>query len=139
MCIALALREKNDDIHYFFLMMHNCSYKFNNYIRLCLERIERNQTGSSDWLESTSTAVKIWHIKVIPQKKKSYLTIFKIFFFKCSLPMAVPKNIKRRAGHRACLREMTDQTHPIYASTSNFSRASFQGIFFGSWKQKFSK
>ena len=52
-------REKNDDINYFFLMMHNCSYKFNNYIRLCLERIESNQTGSSDWLESTSTAVKI--------------------------------------------------------------------------------
>ena len=53
--------------------------------------------------------------------------------------MAVPKNIKRRAGHRAWLREMTDQTHPIYASTSNFSRASFQGTFFGSWKQKLSK
>ena len=53
--------------------------------------------------------------------------------------MAFPKNIKRRAGHRACLREMTDQTHPIYASTSNFSRASFEGTFFGSWKQRFLK
>ena len=73
-------REKNDDIHYFFLMMHNCSYKFNNYIRLCLERIESNQTGSSDWLESTSTAVKIWHIKVIPQEKKKLSDNFQNFF-----------------------------------------------------------
>ena len=35
--------------------------------------------------------------------------------------------------------KMTDQTPPIYASTSNFSCASFQGTFFGSWKQKFLK
>ena len=36
--------------------------------------------------------------------------------------MAVSKNAIRKAGHLACLRE-----------TSNFSRASFQGTFFGSW------
>ena len=53
--------------------------------------------------------------------------------------MAVSKNAIRKTGHLACLREMTGKTYFIYASTSNFSRASFQGTFFGSGKQGFSK
>ena len=46
--------------------------------------------------------------------------------------MAVSTDAIRKAGHRACLREMTGQTFLIYASISNFSRASFQGTFLGS-------
>ena len=53
--------------------------------------------------------------------------------------MAVSKNAMRKAGHLACLREMTGNTYLIYATTSNFSRASFQGTFFGSWNQGISK
>ena len=53
--------------------------------------------------------------------------------------MAVSKNAIRKTGHLACLREMTGNTYLIYASTSNFSRASFQGTFFGSWNQGISK
>ena len=51
--------------------------------------------------------------------------------------MAVSKNAIRKTGPLACLREMTGQTYLIYASTSNFSRASFQGTFFGIGKQGF--
>ena len=53
--------------------------------------------------------------------------------------MAVSKNAIRKAGHLACLREMTGNTYLIYAPTSNFSCASFQGTFFGSWNQGISK
>ena len=53
--------------------------------------------------------------------------------------MAVSKNAIRKTGPLPCLREMTGQTYLIYASTSNFSRASFQGTFFASGKQGFSK
>ena len=59
--------------------------------------------------------------------------------FYCFLPIAVSKNAIRKTGHLACLREMTGQTYLIYASSSNFSRASFQGTFFGIGKQGFSK
>ena len=45
--------------------------------------------------------------------------------------MSFSEDIIRKTGHRACLREMTGQTYPIYASTSSFSRASFHGTFFG--------
>ena len=53
--------------------------------------------------------------------------------------MAVSKNAISKEGHLACLREMTGKIYLIYASTSNYSRASFQGTFFGSWKKSFSK
>ena len=45
--------------------------------------------------------------------------------------MSFSEDIIRKAGHRACLREMTGQTYLIYASNSSVSRASFHGTFFG--------
>ena len=39
--------------------------------------------------------------------------------------MSVSKDTIKDIVHRACLREMTSQTDPTYASISNFSRASF--------------
>ena len=44
--------------------------------------------------------------------------------------MSFSEDTIRKAGHLACLREMTGQTYPIYASISSFSRASFHGTFF---------
>ena len=82
------------------------------------------------------TAVKIFPIgpiKVIPQKKKVIRQFFQSFL-KCSLPMSVSKNITKKIGHLACLREMTGQTYPTSA-TSAFSRASFHGTFSDGWKQ----
>ena len=46
---------------------------------------------------------------------------------------------KKKGQSPRLFEKMTDQTHPIYASTGNFSCASFLGTFFGSWKQKFLK
>ena len=54
--------------------------------------------------------------------------------------MSVSKNIITKKGHPACLREMTGQTYPTSASTTStnaFSRASFHGTFFDSWKNSF--
>ena len=45
--------------------------------------------------------------------------------------MSFSEDTIRKTGHRACLREMTGQTYPIYAPTSSFSRASFHGTIFG--------
>ena len=87
------------------------------------------------------TAVKIFPfepIKVIPQKKKKVIRQFFQSFLKCSLLMSVSKNITKKIGHLACLREMTGQTYPTSASTTStsaFSRASFHSTFFDSWKQ----
>ena len=53
--------------------------------------------------------------------------------------MSVSKNTTKEIGHHICLREMTGQTYPTYASISTFSRTSFHCRFFGSWKQGFSK
>ena len=39
--------------------------------------------------------------------------------------MSFSEDTIRKTGHRTCLREMTSQTYPTYASISNFSRASF--------------
>ena len=61
------------------------------------------------------TAVKIFAIgpiKVIPQKKKVIRQFFQSFL-KCSLPMSLSKNITKKIGHLACLREMTGQTYPL--------------------------
>ena len=110
-------------------------------IRLCLERIESNQTEWSDWLKSMLTAVKFfpfWPIKMIPQKRKIIWHFFH-FFIKYSLPMSFSEDTIRKRVHCACLRDMTGQSYPTYASTSSFSRASFHSTFFGSWKQGFSK
>ena len=46
---------------------------------------------------------------------------------------------KKKGQSPRLFEKMTDQTHSIYASTGNFSCASFLGTFFGSWKQKFLK
>ena len=87
------------------------------------------------------TAVKIFPfgpIKVIPQEKKKVIRQFFQSFLKCSLPMSVSKNITKKIGYLACLREMTGQTYPTSASTTStsaFSRTSFHGTFFDSWKQ----
>ena len=57
--------------------------------------------------------------------------------------MSVSKSIIKKKGHPACLREMTGQTYPTSASTTSmtstnaFSRASFHGTFFDSWKNSF--
>ena len=53
--------------------------------------------------------------------------------------MSFSEDTKRKRGQCACLRDMTGQSYPTYAYTSSFSRASFHGTFFGSWKQEFSK
>ena len=39
--------------------------------------------------------------------------------------MAISKNTIRKTGHHACLREMTDQTYPIYALLANFHAPHF--------------
>ena len=39
--------------------------------------------------------------------------------------MAISKNTIRKTGHHACLREMTDQTYPIYALLANFHAPNF--------------
>ena len=54
--------------------------------------------------------------------------------------MSVSKSKIKKKGHPACLREMTGQTYPTSASTTStnaFSRASFHGTFFDSWKNSF--
>ena len=43
--------------------------------------------------------------------------------------MAVPKNIKRRAGHLACLREMTDQITPFMPLLAIFHAPHFKVHF----------
>ena len=51
--------------------------------------------------------------------------------------MSVSKSKIKKKGHPACLREMTGQTYPTSASTTStnaFSRASFHGTFFDSWR-----
>ena len=54
--------------------------------------------------------------------------------------MSVSKSIIKKKGHPACLREMTGQTYPTSATTTftnAFSRVSFHGTFFDSWKNSF--
>ena len=70
------------------------------------------------------TAVKIFHFDLL-----KVISIFLKSFFKCSLHMAISKNTIRKTGHRACLREMTDQTYPIYALLANFHAPHFMIYF----------
>ena len=64
------------------------------------------------------TAVKIFHFDPAIKVKK-VISIFLKSFLKCSLHMAIS------IGHHACLREMTDQTYPIYALLANFHAPNF--------------
>ena len=43
--------------------------------------------------------------------------------------MSFSEDTIRKTGHRTCLRDMTGLCYPTQASTSSFSRASFNGMF----------
>ena len=43
--------------------------------------------------------------------------------------MSFSEDTIRKTGHRACLRDMKDQSYPSQASTSSFSRESFNDTF----------
>ena len=52
-------REKNDDIHYFFVMMRNCSHKFNNY----------KAVSRKDWKKSNRI---IWLARIYVDRDLTY-------------------------------------------------------------------
>ena len=84
------------------------------------------------WLRFSHFDLLRWFLR---RKKKDIWPSF----LKFSLPMSVLKNTVKKDSSLCLFKKMTGQTYPTYASTSNFSQASFHGTFFGSWKQGFSK
>ena len=51
--------------------------------------------------------------------------------------MAISKNTLRKTGHHACLREMTEQTYPIYALFANFHAPHFMIYFLAAGSKGF--
>ena len=77
--------------------------------------------------------------KVISQKQKLPMNLFETFH-ECSLPSFVSKNTIKMIGHHSHLRDVIDQSYPIYACTRKHARySSVHVTFCGSSKHSLFK